>query len=158
MHLEVRETQVKTDKGLRTVCKEAMIFPRCHQLDAVRKLVAHAKAKGAGRNYLVQHSAGSGKSNSIAWLSHRLASLHDKHDVKVFHSVIVVTDRRVLDQQLQSTIYQFEHKTGVVEKSTRTPSSLHRPCPKARPSSSRLFRSFPLSLKHSRPLRRRDSV
>ena len=116
MHLEVKEKQVKTDKGVRTVRKETMIFPRHHQLDSVRRLVAHAKAYGAGRNYLIQHSAGSGKSNSIAWLAHRLASLHDKHDGKVFHSVIVVTDRRVLDQQLQSTIYQFEHKTGVVEK------------------------------------------
>ena len=116
MHLEVKEKQVKTDKGVRTVRKETMIFPRYHQLDAVRKLVAHSKAEGAGRNYLVQHSAGSGKSNSIAWLAHRLASLHDERDEKVFHSVIVVTDRRVLDQQLQSTIYQFEHKTGVVER------------------------------------------
>ena len=116
MHLEVKEKQVKTDKGVRTVRKETMIFPRYHQLDSVRKLVAHAKANGSGRNYLVQHSAGSGKSNSIAWLAHRLASLHDEHDEKVFHSVVVVTDRRVLDQQLQSTIYQFEHKTGVVEK------------------------------------------
>jgi len=70
----------------------------------------------SGRNYLIQHSAGSGKSNSIAWLEHRLASLHDANDEKVFHSVVVVTDRRVLDQQLQNTIYQFEHKTGVVEK------------------------------------------
>ena len=116
IHLEVNETQVKIDKGVRTRRKETMIFPRYHQLDSVRKLVAHAKAHGAGRNYLIQHSAGSGKSNSIAWLSHRLASLHDEHDEKVFHSVVVVTDRRVLDQQLQSTIYQFEHKTGVVEK------------------------------------------
>ena len=116
MHLEVKERQVRTDKGARTVRKETMIFPRYHQLDAVRKLVSHARLAGAGRNYLVQHSAGSGKSNSIAWLAHRLASLHDKHDEKVFHSVVVVTDRRVLDQQLQSTIYQFEHKTGVVEK------------------------------------------
>jgi len=101
---------------MRTVRKEKMIFPRYHQLDAVRKLIAHARTNGAGRNYLIQHSAGSGKSNSIAWLSHRLASLHDHHDEKVFHSVIVVTDRRVLDQQLQETIYQFEHKAGVVEK------------------------------------------
>lgn len=116
MHLEVKEKQVRTDKGVRTVRKEAMIFPRYHQLDAVRALVAHAKAHGSGRNYLIQHSAGSGKSNSIAWLAHRLASLHDAQDEKVFHSVIVVTDRRVLDQQLQDTIYQFEHKTGVVEK------------------------------------------
>ncbi|EAZ99661.1 type I restriction endonuclease subunit R [Marinobacter sp. ELB17] len=116
MHLEVKERQVKTDKGVRTVRKETMIFPRYHQLDAVRKLVAHAQAQGSGHNYLVQHSAGSGKSNSIAWLAHRLASLHDAEDQKVFHSVVVVTDRRVLDQQLQNTIYQFEHKTGVVEK------------------------------------------
>ena len=116
MHLEVRERQIKTDKGVRTIRKETMIFPRYHQLDAVRKLVAHAREHGSGRNYLVQHSAGSGKSNSIAWLAHRLASLHDVHDGKVFHSVVVVTDRRVLDQQLQNTIYQFEHKTGVVEK------------------------------------------
>lgn len=116
MHLEVKERQVKTDKGVRTIRKETMVFPRYHQLDAVRKLVAHARASGSGRNYLVQHSAGSGKSNSIAWLAHRLASLHNANDEKVFHSVIVVTDRRVLDQQLQNTIYQFEHKTGVVEK------------------------------------------
>lgn len=116
MHLEVKERQVKTNKGARTVRKETMIFPRYHQLDAVRKLVGHARSHGSGHNYLVQHSAGSGKSNSIAWLAHRLASLHDAEDQKVFHSVVVVTDRRVLDQQLQNTIYQFEHKTGVVEK------------------------------------------
>lgn len=116
MHLEVKERQVKTDKGVRTIRKETMVFPRYHQLYAVRKLVTHARENGAGRNYLIQHSAGSGKSNSIAWLAHRLASLHDANDEKVFHSVVVVTDRRVLDQQLQNTIYQFEHKTGVVEK------------------------------------------
>ncbi|EHA14569.1 type I restriction endonuclease subunit R [Halomonas sp. HAL1] len=116
MHLEVKERQVKTDKGMRTIRKETIIFPRYHQLDVVRKLVGHAQVNGSGRNYLIQHSAGSGKSNSIAWLAHRLASLHDGNDEKVFHSVVVVTDRRVLDQQLQNTIYQFEHKTGVVEK------------------------------------------
>ena len=116
MHLEVKERQVRTDKGVRTIRKESLIFPRYHQLDAMRKLVDHARANGSGHNYLVQHSAGSGKSNSIAWLAHRLASLHDTDDQKVFHSVVVVTDRRVLDQQLQNTIYQLEHKTGVVEK------------------------------------------
>ncbi|MBO9791036.1 type I restriction endonuclease subunit R [Xanthomonas phaseoli pv. dieffenbachiae] len=116
MHLEIKERKITTDKGVRTVRKETMIFPRYHQLDAVRGLVGHARAHGSGHNYLVQHSAGSGKSNSIAWLAHRLASLHDAHEEKVFHSVVVVTDRRVLDQQLQNTIYQFEHKTGVVEK------------------------------------------
>lgn len=116
MHLEVKERQIRTDKGPRTVRRETMIFPRYHQLDAVRRLVAHAHDHGSGHNYLVQHSAGSGKSNTIAWLAHRLAGLHDANDEKVFHTVVVVTDRRVLDQQMQNTIYQFEHKTGVVEK------------------------------------------
>jgi type I restriction enzyme R subunit len=116
MHLDISERTVDTPTGKRKVRREAMIFPRYHQLDAVRRLVAHARQHGPGRNYLVQHSAGSGKSNSIAWLAHRLASLHDATDAKVFHSVIVITDRLVLDQQLQNTIYQFEHKTGVVEK------------------------------------------
>ncbi|KLD27442.1 hypothetical protein TB9_23315, partial [Xanthomonas perforans] len=73
MHLEIKERKITTDKGVRTVRKETMIFPRYHQLDAVRRLVGHARAHGSGHNYLVQHSAGSGKSNSIAWLAHRLA-------------------------------------------------------------------------------------
>ncbi len=96
--------------------KEKMIFPRYHQLDAVRKMTCHAQAHGAGSNYLVQHSAGSGKSNSIAWLAYRLSGLHNEQDQRVFDSVIVVTDRRVLDSQLQKTIYQFEHKSGVVQR------------------------------------------
>ncbi len=116
MHLQVDEKRILTDEGIKKITRETMIFPRYHQLDTVRRLVAHAQAKGAGHNYLVQHSAGSGKSNSIAWLAHRLSSLHDASDKKVFDSVIVVTDRRVLDQQLQNTIYQFEHKQGVVQK------------------------------------------
>ena len=143
MHLEVKEKQVKTDKGVRTVRKETMIFPRYHQLDAVRKLVAHAKVEGAGRNYLIQHSAGSGKSNSIAWLAHRLASLHDERDEKVFHSVIVVTDRRVLDQQLQSTIYQFEHKTGVVEKIDEDTQQLARALSQGTPIVITTIQKFP---------------
>jgi type I restriction enzyme R subunit len=116
MHLDVSERTVDTPTGKRMVRREAMIFPRYHQLDSVRKLVSHARAHGPGHNYLIQHSAGSGKSNSIAWLAHRLSSLHDAADAKVFDSVIVITDRRVLDQQLQNTVYQFEHKTGVIEK------------------------------------------
>ena len=143
MHLEVKEKQVKTDKGVRTVRKETMIFPRYHQLDAVRKLVAHAKVEGAGRNYLIQHSAGSGKSNSIAWLAHRLASLHDERDEKVFHSIIVVTDRRVLDQQLQSTIYQFEHKTGVVEKIDEDTQQLARALSQGTPIVITTIQKFP---------------
>ncbi|MCA9796553.1 MAG: type I restriction endonuclease subunit R, partial [Candidatus Eremiobacteraeota bacterium] len=116
LHLDSDERTVLTPKGPRQIVKERMIFPRYHQLDVVRKLVAHAQAHGPGHNYLIQHSAGSGKSNSIGWLSHRLSTLHDANDEKVFHSVVVITDRRVLDQQLQNTIYQFEHKGGVVQK------------------------------------------
>jgi len=104
--------------------KEKLIFPRFHQLDAVRKLAQDARKAGPGRNYLIQHSAGSGKSNSIAWLAYRLSSLHNEQDKRVFDSVIVVTDRRVLDQQLQNSIYQFEHKLGVVQKIDRDSSQL----------------------------------
>lgn len=116
MHLQIEDKRILTDTGIKKITKETMIFPRYHQLDSVRRLVAHTQLHGPGRNYLVQHSAGSGKSNSIAWLAHRLCSLHDANDKKIFDSVIVVTDRQVLDQQLQNTIYQFEHKQGVVQK------------------------------------------
>ena len=95
---------------------ETLIFPRYHQLQVVRSLEDDARRNGPGKNYLIQHSAGSGKSNSIAWLAHRLSSLHDAQDQKVFDSVVVITDRIVLDRQLQDTIYQFEHKQGVVQK------------------------------------------
>lgn len=93
-----------------------MIFPRYHQLDVVTKLIENTKTYGSGKNYLIQHSAGSGKSNSIAWLSYRLASLHDENNNKIFDSVVVVTDRKVLDDQLQETIGQFEHVSGLVAK------------------------------------------
>lgn len=116
IHLDVEEKTVVTEKGIKRHRKESMIFPRYHQLDAVRALTDHAQAYGSGHNYLIQHSAGSGKSNSIAWLAHRLSSLHDTNNEKIFHSVVVITDRRVLDQQLQDTIFQFEHKLGVVQK------------------------------------------
>lgn len=99
-----------------TKVKETMVFPRYHQLQVVRKLEKDAREHGAGKNYLIQHSAGSGKSNSIAWLSYRLSSLHDAGNERIFDSVIVITDRKVLDNQLQNTIYQFEHKQGVVHK------------------------------------------
>ena len=95
---------------------ETVIFPRYHQWDAVLKLEADAGANGAGHSYLVQHSAGSGKSNTIAWLAHRLSTLHDAEDRKVFDKVVVITDRVILDRQLQDTIYQFEHAHGVVVK------------------------------------------
>ena len=95
---------------------ERIIFPRYHQPDAVTKLLAHVRSHGTGRNYLIQHSAGYGKSNSIAWLAHRLAGLHDAADEKIFNSVLVVTDRRVLDRQLQDTVAQFEQVPGLVVK------------------------------------------
>lgn len=113
MHLQV---EVSEDKNGNKTRKETMIFPRYHQLDVVTKLLADVKANGAGHNYLIQHSAGSGKSNSIAWLAHRLSGLHNDLDQKIFRSVIVVTDRKVLDSQLQDTIYQFDHVDGVVQK------------------------------------------
>lgn len=116
LHIDVEEKSLVTDKGIKRIRKEMMIFPRYHQLDAVRHLTDHAQQHGSGHNYLIQHSAGSGKSNSIAWLAHRLSSLHDANNEKVFHTVVVITDRRVLDQQLQNTIFQFEHKLGVVQK------------------------------------------
>lgn len=116
--LFLEKAEEKTDDGnggKKTIVKETMIFPRFHQLDSVCKLVAAARTEGAGNNYLIQHSAGSGKTNSIAWLSHQLASLHDAADQKVFDCVVVITDRRVLDQQLQDAIYQIEHAQGVVK-------------------------------------------
>src|SRR5262249_46077705 len=97
MQYFVQDVRDRDDQGK---LKRSVIFPRYHQLGAVRRLIAHARQHGAGQNYLIQHSAGSGKSNSIAWLVHRLASLHDNNDKRVFDSVIVVTDRVALDRQL----------------------------------------------------------
>ena len=112
IHLQKEEYTIEEKKYY----KEAMLFPRFHQLDVVRKLITDSKTNGSGRRYLIEHSAGSGKSNSIAWLAYRLSSLYDAFDKKIFDSVIVITDRNVLDQQLQNTIYQFEHKSGVVQR------------------------------------------
>ena len=95
--------------------KHSIIFPRYHQLDVVRKLIVDVSKNGSGKNYLIQHSAGSGKSNSIAWTTYRLASLHNKDNKPIFSSVIVITDRTVLDAQLQATISSFDHTVGAVE-------------------------------------------
>jgi type I restriction enzyme, R subunit len=113
--IHLQEEEKLSDEG-KKVKKETIIFPRYHQLKAVREMVAIAAKEGAGHNYLVEHSAGSGKSNTIGWLVHRLSSLHDAADKRVFDTVIVVTDRVVLDRQLQNTIYQFDHRQGVVLK------------------------------------------
>lgn len=107
--------EVKTEKkDGKNVTKKRLIFPRFHQLDVVRKLIADVRENGSGNNYLIQHSAGSGKSNSIAWTAYRLASLHDDNNEPVFTSVVIVTDRRNLDEQLQETITGFDHTLGSV--------------------------------------------
>lgn len=113
MHLKREE---RIDSKGKKVKKEVQIFPRYHQLQTVRRLIANAHERGPGRNYLIQHSAGSGKSNTIAWTAHRLAELHDAGDRKIFDSVIVITDRKVLDHQLQETVAEFEQVRGVVKK------------------------------------------
>jgi type I restriction enzyme, R subunit len=110
----IHEVEEEDEKGRKTG-KRFLIFPRYQQLDCVRKLVADARAHGAGQRYLVQHSAGSGKSFTIGWLAHQLATLHDASDRRVFDSIVVITDRRVLDRQLQTTMRQFEQTLGVVE-------------------------------------------
>jgi len=116
MFLEHKEKKVDDGKGGRkTVKKKTLIFPRYHQLDSVRKLVRASRNEGAGNNYLIQHSAGSGKTNSISWLAHHLASLHDADDHKVYDCVVVISDRQVIDRQLQDAIYQIEHAQGVVK-------------------------------------------
>jgi len=116
IHLEIKKEE--DWDGLKRP-RETLIFPRYHQWDLVRRLVNASRQEGPGHKYLAQHSAGSGKSNSIAWTAHQLASLYDADDEKVFHSVIVVTDRTVLDSQLQATISQFEHQDGVVGRINR---------------------------------------
>lgn len=110
----IHEVEEQDENG-RKNGRRHLIFPRYHQLESVRKLVADARARGPGQRYLIQHSAGSGKSFTIAWLAHQLATLHDAQDRRVFDSIVVVTDRRVLDRQLQRTMKQFEQVLGVVE-------------------------------------------
>lgn len=144
LHLEVKqEEDPKTGKKK---TKETLIFPRFHQLDVVRKLIDTVAQEGAGQVYLVQHSAGSGKSNSIAWSAHRMANLHDAADTKVFDSVIVITDRRVLDKQLQETISQFEHKTGVVQKIDKNSQQLAEALMKGTPVVVTTIQKFPFIL------------
>jgi type I restriction enzyme R subunit len=117
MHTQVEvDTDPDTGKKTRT---EKILFPRYHQWRAVTRLLEAARTEGAGHRYLVQHSAGSGKTNSISWLAHQLSQLHDASNQKVFDTVVVVTDRTVLDKQLQDAIGQFEKYAGVVQSITR---------------------------------------
>lgn len=116
IHLEIKTEEAWDGRKTK---KETLIFPRYHQWDLVTRLIEASREEGPGHKYLAQHSAGSGKSNSIAWAAHQLSSLFDEYGEKVFHSVIVVTDRTVLDNQLQDTIQQFEHADGVVGRINR---------------------------------------
>lgn len=115
----IHEYEEEDDQGKKTG-ERKLIFPRFHQLDAVRRLISDAHKHGPGKCYLIEHSAGSGKSNSIAWLAHQLSVLHNDKDQKIFDSVVVITDRRVLDRQLQRTIRQFEQTLGTVENIDKT--------------------------------------
>ncbi len=111
----IKKDDIKDSNGETISERQMLIFPRFHQLDVVRELEADVAQKLVGHNYLIQHSAGSGKTNSISWLAHRLAKLHNEDNESIFSSVIVITDRRVLDKQLQDAVYQLEHKAGMVE-------------------------------------------
>ncbi len=145
IHLQSEEK--RDDRG-RKAKVETTVFPRYHQLAAVRMLVDAARHDGAGHNYLIEHSAGSGKSNTIGWLAHRLASLHDARDERIFDSVIVVTDRVVLDQQLQDTIYQFEHRSGVVQKIDKSARQLAEALENGVPVIVTTLQKFPFVSRH----------
>ena len=110
----IHEVQEEDERGRKTG-KRFLIFPRYQQIDCVRRLVADARSHSTGKRYLIQHSAGSGKTFTIAWLAHQLSTLHDEEDRRVFDSIVVISDRRVLDRQLQSAMRQFEQTLGVVE-------------------------------------------
>lgn len=144
LHLQKEEYLIDGKK----YWKETMLFPRYHQVDVVRKLTAHSRTHGQGNNYLIQHSAGSGKSNSIAWLAYRLSSLYNAGDKKVFDSIIVITDRNVLDQQLQNTIYQFEHKQGVVQRIEESSEQLAEAIKSGTSIIITTLQKFPFALKH----------
>ncbi|WP_254823806.1 type I restriction endonuclease subunit R [Haloglomus halophilum] len=157
--IHIDEEEIRQD-GVKVGEKETIIFPRYHQLECVRQLVASAKVQGAGEDYLIQHSTGSGKSKSIAWLVHRLTSLHDENDENVFDGVVVVTDRTILDEQLRNTIYELDHKTGVVEaikgenqsKSQELAGALEA----GKPVVITTLQTFPYVIEHTQGLPERD--
>ena len=153
LHLKVEQ-----DKDTGEIKSETMIFPRYHQLDVVTKLLADVKINGSGKDYLIQHSAGSGKSNSIAWLAHRLAGLHNTHDEKIFQSVIIVTDRKVLDEQLQNTVYQFDHVDGVVQKIEKNAQQLKNAINDGVPIIITTLQKFPVIYKEVKSGSRRFAV
>ncbi|MBC1842579.1 type I restriction endonuclease subunit R, partial [Listeria seeligeri] len=112
----IKKDDIKDSNGELLYQRKTLIFPRYHQLDVVRRIEEDVRKVSVGQNYLIQHSAGSGKTNSISWLAHRLSKMHTQDNKAIFDSVIVITDRRVLDKQLQDAVYQLEHKAGTVER------------------------------------------
>lgn len=135
---------------------QQIIFPRFHQLDVTRKLQSAVLADGAGGKYLVQHSAGSGKTNSIAWTAHFLAELHDQKKKKVFDTVLVVSDRTVIDSQLQDALFDFQRQTGVVAKIKGTEGSKSGELAKALSGAKKIvvctIQTFPFALEAVRKL------
>jgi len=157
IHIDTEE--IKKD-GITVEEDETIIFPRYHQLECVRRLVASAKEEGPGEDYLIQHSTGSGKSKSIAWLVHRLVSLHDDQDNAVFDGVVVVTDRTVLDEQLRNTIYELDHKTGVVHpikgENRSKSEELAEALEAGKPVIITTLQTFPYVIEHAQSLPERD--
>lgn len=111
----VEKKKVKDHDTGKEKVKETLIFPRYHQLDLIRKILADVKQNHSSQNYLIEHSAGSGKTNSIAWLTYRLTSLHDDEDEIIFNTIIVVTDRVVVDRQLQAALLNMDHQNGQIK-------------------------------------------
>jgi type I restriction enzyme, R subunit len=140
------------DKHGRTTGELRLIFPRYHQLEAVRWLLSDAQAQGAGQRYLIQHSAGSGKTNSISWLAHQLTTLYDTNDERVFDTVIVVSDRRVLDRQLQDTVSQFQQVDGVVQKIDQRSTQLRAALEQGKQIIVTTLQKFPEVAKHTTDL------
>jgi len=147
----IHEVEEEDENG-RKNGRRHLIFPRYHQLESVRKLVADARMRGAGQRYLIQHSAGSGKSFTIAWLAHRLATLHDAADRRVFDSIVVVTDRKVLDRQLQRAMKQFEQVLGVVENIDTTSRQLKEALESGKTIIVTTLQKFPVIVKEIRAL------
>jgi type I restriction enzyme R subunit len=139
----IHEFDEENDDGKKTG-ERKLIFPRYHQLDSVRRLIASSLNFGAGRSFLIQHSAGSGKSNSIAWLAHQLSVLHDKDDHPIFDSVIVITDRRILDRQLRRTVMAFEQTAGIVQPITEGSKQLRQSLEDGRKIITSTLQKFPV--------------
>jgi type I restriction enzyme R subunit len=147
----IHEVEEEDEDGHKTG-RRFLIFPRYHQIDAVRRLVSHARDNGTGQRYLIQHSAGSGKSFTIAWLAHQLSTLHDPMDQRVFDSIVVITDRRVLDRQLQRTMRQFEQTLGVVENIDTTSRQLKEALEAGKTIIVTTLQKFPVIVKEIRSL------